>query len=75
MKLCVGDVSCLFQNAGIWGCGKVQLVCIFRLLGMDDSLLMHLCGKLLEVGHRQRGVGSVVRLLLLAYLDGCLTIC
>ena len=53
----------------------MQLVCIFRLLGMGDSLLTQLCGKLLEVDQRQRGVGNVVRLLLVAYLDDCLTIC
>ena len=42
---------------------------------MGDSLLMHLCGNQLEVGQRQKGIGSVGRLVLLAYMVGCLTIC
>ena len=30
-------------------------MCASRLLGLGgDSLLMHLCGNLLEVGHRQK---------------------
>ena len=33
-----------------------------------DSLLMRLCGNLLEVGSQAKGVGSVDRLLLLAYM-------
>ena len=36
--VCVGDVSCLFQNKGNKGCGKVQLVRFCGLLGMGDSL-------------------------------------
>ena len=53
-------------------------MCASRLLGMGgDSLLMHLCGNLLEVGHRQKGGGiqGVDRLLLPAYMGGCLSIC
>ena len=42
---------------------------------MGDFLLMYLCGNLLEVGHRQMGVGDVGRFLLLACMDGYLTIC
>ena len=42
---------------------------------MGDFLLMHLCGNLLEVGHSQMGVGDVGRFLLLACMDGSLTIC
>ena len=53
----------------------MQLVCVCGPLGMCDVLLMHLYGNLLEVGHRQRGVGRVGRLLLLPYLGDCLTIC
>ena len=40
-----------------------------------DSLLIHLCRNLLKVGLQAKGVGSVGRLLLLAYMGGCLTIC
>ena len=32
------DVSCLFQNEGNRGCGKVQLVCVCGLSGTGDSL-------------------------------------
>ena len=38
VTLCVGDVSCLFQNKGNRGCGKMQVVCVCGLLGMGDSL-------------------------------------
>ena len=53
-KLCVGYISSLFQNERNCGCRIVQLVCVCGLLWMGDSLLMHLCGNLLEVSHSQK---------------------
>ena len=40
-----------------------------------DSLLMPVREICWRWVHRQRGVGSVGRLLILAYMGGCLTIC
>ena len=54
---------------------SVAGVCLWTVWDRWCSLLMNMCGKLLEVGHRQRGFVSVGKLLLLVHIGGCMTIC
>ena len=87
-RLCVADVSCLLQNEENWGCRNgVAGVCwqtVEDRWWFFANSCVEICCRWV---HRQRGVGSVGRLLkaksrslrgachLLAYMGSCLTIC
>ena len=87
-KLCAGDLSWLWQDVRNWGCGKAGAGVCWRTVEdwwwLFPAACVEICWRWV---HKQRGVGSVGRLLtaksrsargtsnLLSYMGGCLTIC